>query len=252
MSAVAAADTGHRTAAIPSYDETAPIVVVDHLSKSYRGRPALSDLSLELPAGRIVGLMGANGCGKTTLLKILAGVLADYQGTVRIAGHAPGPQTKALVSFLPDASFLPSHLRADGAVALFSRLFADFDDDKARGLIDFFKLPYDRSLKEMSKGMGEKLRISLAMSRRARVYLLDEPISGVDPAARDIILAGVLHDFDPEALMILSTHLIADVEPIVDSAIFLKDGGLLLAGDADDLRQAHGMSLDALFRKEYR
>lgn len=249
----AGAATFARTpAAIPSYDGAAPIIVVDHLSRSYRGRPALSDLSLELPAGRIVGLMGANGCGKTTLLKILAGVLADYQGSVRIAGHAPGPASKALVSFLPDASFLSPGLRVEEAVALFSRFFPDFDADRARGLIDFFKLPHDRSLKEMSKGMGEKLRISLAMSRRARVYLLDEPISGVDPAARDIILAGVLHDFDPEALMIISTHLIADVEPIIDSALFLKDGALLLAGDADDLRQAHGMSLDALFRKEYR
>ena len=115
-----------------------------------------------------------------------------------------------------------------------------------------FNLPTDRTLKEMSKGMGEKLRVSLAMSRWARVYLLDEPISGVDPAARDVILSGVLRDFDPEALMLISTHLIADVEPIVDSVVFLKDGHLLLAGDADDLRQDCGMSLDALFRKEYR
>ena len=116
----------------------------------------------------------------------------------------------------------------------------------------FFNLPTDRTLKEMSKGMGEKLRIALMMSRRARVYLLDEPISGVDPAAREIILDGVLRDFDPEALMLISTHLIADVEPIVDSVVFLKDGRLLLAGDADDLRQTHSTSLDALFRKEYR
>ena len=116
----------------------------------------------------------------------------------------------------------------------------------------FFNLPTDRTLKEMSKDMGEKLRVSLAMSRRARVYLLDEPISGVDPAARDVILSGILRDFDPEALMLISTHLIADVEPIIDSVVFLKDGRLLLAGDVDDLRQESGMSLDALFRKEYR
>ena len=138
------------------------------------------------------------------------------------------------------------------AIAQFSRLFADFDADKAHRLVDFFALPVDRSIKEMSKGMGEKLRIALAMSRRARVYLLDEPISGVDPTAREIVLDGVLRDFDPHALMLISTHLIADVEPIVDSVVFLKDGHLLLAGDADDLRQAHSMSLDALFRKEYR
>lgn len=253
MSAIPAAGTAPRpSAVIPSYDGAAPIVVVEHLSKSYRGRPALTDLSLELPAGRIVGLMGANGCGKTTLMKILAGVLSDYEGRVSIAGHAPGPASKALVSFLPDASFLSSSMRPEDAITLFSRLFADFDADKARDIIGFFELPTDRSLKEMSKGMEEKLRISLAMSRRARVYLLDEPISGVDPAAREVILSGVLRDFDPEALMILSTHLISDVESIVDSVVFLKNGGLLLAGDADDLRQEHGVSLDTLFRKEYR
>ena len=232
---------------IPSLDGAPPLVTVRHLTKTYRGRPALCDLSLSLPAGRIVGLMGANGCGKTTLLKILAGVLADYEGQVRIAGHAPGP-----LSFLPDADFLATSLPPPRAIAQFSRLFADFDAAKARRLVDFFALPAERSIKEMSKGMGEKLRIALMMSRRARVYLLDEPISGVDPAAREIILDGVLRDFESDSLMLISTHLIADVEPIVDSVVFLKDGRLLLAGDADDLRQTHSTSLDALFRKEYR
>ena len=152
-----------------------------NLTKTYRGRPALRDLSLELPAGRITGLMGSNGSGKTTLLKILAGVLADYQGRVRIAGHAPGPRSKAAVAFLPDAAFIADNLTAERAVAYYARFFADFDADKARDLIRFFKLPADRTIKEMSRGMGEKLRIALTMSRRARVYLLDEPISGVDP-----------------------------------------------------------------------
>ena len=237
---------------IPSLDGAPPLVTVRHLSKAYRGRPALRDFSMSLPAGRIVGLMGANGCGKTTLLKILAGVMADYEGEVRIAGHAPGLQSKALVSFLPDADFLATSLTPPRAIAQFSRLFADFDAAKARRLVDFFGLPADRSIKEMSKGMGEKLRIALVMSRRARVYLLDEPISGVDPAAREIILDGVLRDFESDSLMLISPHLIADVEPIVDSVVFLKDGHLLLAGDADDLRQARSTSLDALFRKEYR
>ena len=137
-------------------------------------------------------------------------------------------------------------------MAYYARFFADFDADKARDLIRFFKLPADRTIKEMSKGMGEKLRIALTMSRRARVYLLDEPISGVDPAAREVLMNGILTDFNPDALLLISTHLIADVEPIVDSVVFLHEGGLMLAGDADDLREASGMSLDALFRKEYR
>ena len=237
---------------VPGNEDVEAAVVVTNLTKTYRGRPALRDLSLELPAGRITGLMGSNGSGKTTLLKILAGVLADYQGRVRIAGHAPGPRSKAVVAFLPDAAFIADNLTAERAVAYYARFFADFDADKARDLIRFFKLPADRTIKEMSKGMGEKLRIALTMSRRARVYLLDEPISGVDPAARDVLMNGILTDFNPDALLLISTHLIADVEPIVDSVVFLHEGGLMLAGDADDLREASGMSLDALFRKEYR
>ena len=246
------AQTLSKPTTIPSLDGAEPLVVVENLTKTFQGRPALDWLSLELPPGRIVGLMGSNGSGKTTLLKILAGVLADYDGRVRIAGHDPGPESKALVSFLPDTTFLATNLTVPAAIAQYRRFFADFDSGKAAELVRFFNLPTDRTLKEMSKGMGEKLRVSLAMSRRARVYLLDEPISGVDPAARDVILSGILRDFDSEALMLISTHLIADVESIIDSVVFLKDGRLLLAGDADDLRQDRGMSLDALFRKEYR
>lgn len=221
------------------------------LYKAYRGRPALNGLTLSLAPGQIVGLMGDNGSGKTTFLKILAGVLAEWEGEVRVAGHTPGPESKALVSFLPDASFLPdTHTPAD-SIAQFAAFFADFDEAKARKMIDFFHLPWDRSLKEMSKGMREKLQISLAMSRRARVYLLDEPISGVDPASRDVILRGILQNFDEGALMLISTHLIQDVESIVDSVIFLRAGEVLLQGEADALRDEHGMSLDELFRKVY-
>ncbi|MCI7456371.1 MAG: ABC transporter ATP-binding protein [Actinomyces urogenitalis] len=227
-------------------------VVVRHLTRRFGGLAALDDLSLTLPAGRVTGLMGSNGSGKTTLLKILAGVLSDYEGEVRVAGYAPGPQSKARASFLPDAAFLAQSLTVPAAIEQYARLFADFDVAKARSLVQHFTLPEDRTLKEMSKGMGEKLRIALTMSRRAEVYLLDEPISGVDPAAREALLDGILADFDPDALLLISTHLIADLEPVVDSAVFLRDGRLLLAGDADDLREAHGMGLDALFRKEYR
>lgn len=230
---------------------TQPAIQVTRLTKAYRGRPALNDLDLRLAPGQIVGLMGDNGSGKTTLLKILAGVLADWQGEVHVAGHVPGPESKALVSFLPDASFLPdSHKPAD-SIAQFARFFADFDAAKAREMVDFFGLPWDRTLKEMSKGMREKLQISLAMSRRASVYLLDEPISGVDPASRDVILRGILSNFDEDALMLISTHLIQDVEQIVDAVLFLKDGRVLLQGEADALRAEHGSSLDALFRKVY-
>lgn len=228
------------------------LVHVDHLTKHYRKTPALRDYSLSLDAGHIVGLMGPNGCGKTTLLKILAGVLADFEGTVTIDGHGPGVATKEIVSYLPDADFLNAEWTAADAIRIYSTFFADFDADKAASMVDFFGLPSDRRLGEMSKGMGEKLQISLIMSRRARVFLLDEPISGVDPATRDVILEGILREFDPASLLIMSTHLISDIEHFVDYALFMKDGQVLLQGDADDLRASHGDSLDAIFRKEYR
>jgi hypothetical protein len=228
------------------------LVHVDHLTKHYRKTPALRDYSLSLDAGHIVGLMGPNGCGKTTLLKILAGVLSDYEGTVTIGGCTPGVATKEIVSYLPDADFLNGDWTAEEAIRIYSMFFADFDADKAASMVDFFGLPSDRRLGEMSKGMGEKLQISLIMSRRARVFLLDEPISGVDPATRDIILEGILREFNPESLLIMSTHLISDIEHFVDYALFMKEGQVLLQGDADDLRATHGDSLDAIFRKEYR
>ena len=188
------------------------LVEVTGLTKSYRSTPALRDYNLSLESGHIVGLMGPNGCGKTTLLKILAGVLSDYEGTVTIDGHAPGVATKAIVSYLPDADFLNTDWTAADAIRVYSTFFADFDADKAASMVDFFGLPTDRRLSEMSKGMGEKLQISL----------------------------------------IMSTHLISDIEHFVDYAIFMKDGQVLLQGDADDLRATHGDSLDAIFRKEYR
>jgi len=211
------------------------LVEVTGLTKSYRATPALRDYNLSLDAGHIVGLMGP-----------------DYEGTVTIDGHAPGVATKEIVSYLPDADFLNTEWTAADAICIYSTFFADFDADKASSMVDFFGLPTDRRLGEMSKGMGEKLQISLVMSRRARVFLLDEPISGVDPATRDVILDGILREFDPASLLIMSTHLISDIEHFVDYALFMKDGQVFLQGDADDLRASHGDSLDAIFRKEYR
>ena len=160
------------------------LVEVTGLMKSYRSTPALRDYNLSLEAGHIVGLMGPNGCGKTTLLKILAGVLSDYEGTVTIDGHAPGVATKAIVSYLPDADFLNTDWTAADAIRVYSLFFSDFDADKAASMIDFFALPTDRRLSEMSKGMGEKLQISLIMSRRARVYLLTSPSAASTGDAR--------------------------------------------------------------------
>ncbi|MGO1593839.1 MAG: ABC transporter ATP-binding protein [Ancrocorticia sp.] len=227
------------------------VIDVRHLTKKYRGRTALDDLSLELHAGQIVGLMGDNGSGKTTLLKILAGVLADWSGEVSIAGHRPGPESKAAVSFLPDASFLRNGDTSAQALAEYQRFFSDFDAAKAQTMLEFFGLPSDLTLKEMSKGMREKVQIALAMSRHASIYLLDEPISGVDPASRSVILNGILENFQPDGLMVISTHLIRDVESIVDTAVFLRNGRVIVQGGADDLRDQYGAGLDAIFRKVY-
>ena len=223
------------------------LVHIEGLTKRYRSVAALQDFTLTLGAGHIVGLMGPNGCGKTTLLKILAGVLSDYEGSVTIDGHHPGPVSKSIVSYLPDVDFLNPDWTARTAIKEYDRFFADFDADKAAAMVDFYGLPETRPLSEMSKGMGEKLQIALIMARRARVYLLDEPISGVDPATRD-----VMREFDPSSLLIMSTHLISDIEHFVDYALFMKEGRVFLAGDADDLRATRGDSLDAIFRKEYR
>ena len=227
-------------------------IEVRNLTKTYRGHAALDGLNLSLRSGQIVGLMGDNGSGKTTLLKILAGVLADWDGEVKVAGYAPGPESKALVSFLPDTSFLNDGDTCTQAIAQYRRFFADFDPEKAREMITFFGLPTDKTLKEMSKGMREKVQIALAMSRDAKVFLLDEPISGIDPAAREVILEAIVRDLSPDALVIISTHLIHDLEPILDGVAFMRFGKVLLAGAVDDLRMQHGKSIDELFREVYR
>ncbi|MDO5736430.1 MAG: ABC transporter ATP-binding protein [Propionibacteriaceae bacterium] len=224
---------------------------VRNLTKNYGALRALDGLDLTLSTGQIVGLLGENGCGKTTLLKVLAGVLADHSGEVSIAGHAPGPESKALVSFLPDASFLPDNAKVRDCVTMYHDFFADFEGTKADDLIGYFGLQQNMRLKEMSKGMREKVQIALAMSRKATVYLLDEPISGVDPAARQVILDGVVRNLSEDSLVLISTHLVHDLEPILDAVVLMRQGRVLLEGAVDDLRAQHHMSIDQLFREVY-
>lgn len=228
------------------------MIELAHLSAGYGGRPVVEDVSFAFRPGEVTVLLGPNGCGKTTLLKILAGVLAGYSGHVSIAGHAPGPESKALVSFLPDTSFLPDSARVSYCLDLYSDFFADFQREKARDLIGFFGLSESTRLKEMSKGMREKVQISLAMSRDARVFLLDEPISGVDPAARQLILDGMLRSLGEDSLLLISTHLVHDLEPLLDGVVMMRHGRVIAQGDADDLRAHHSASLDQIFREMYR
>lgn len=221
------------------------------LTKRFGSLAALDSLDLELTGGRIVGLLGENGCGKTTLLKILAGVMQDHEGEVEVCGHVPGPESKAQVSFLPDASFLALGSTLERCIQFHGDFFGDFQADRARDTAEFFGLDTDMKLKNMSKGMREKAQVALAMSRRARVFLLDEPISGVDPAAREVILQGIVRSLEEDALVLISTHLIHDLEPILDSVVMMRRGKVLLSGEVDDLRATHNLSIDALFRKAY-
>ena len=231
---------------------TTPAIEVRNLTKKYGAFTALDDLSLTLTGGQIVGLLGENGCGKTTLLKVLAGALSQYDGAVRIHGLPVGPDSKAIVSFLPDASFLADRDTIEACIHLYRDFFADVNETKCRNLLQFFKLDADRRINTLSKGMREKVQIALAMSRDAKVFLLDEPISGVDPAARDVLLEAIVRDLPEGALVLISTHLIHDLEPVLDSIAFMRHGQILLTGEVDNLRAERNLSIDQLFREVYR
>lgn len=235
----------------PAMTEAPALISVRGLTVRYGARTALDGLDLDLPAGRIVGLLGENGCGKSTLLKTLAGLYADHAGEVRIAGQPLGTATKAVVSYLPDRSALPERARVGYCLDLFEDFFGDFDRGKAEALLAGFRLEESTRLKEMSKGMREKVHIALTMARRARVFLLDEPISGVDPAAREGILDGILGTLDDDSLLVVATHLVHDLEATLDSVVMMRRGRVLLTGDVDDLRAEHGASLEQIFRKVY-
>ena len=228
------------------------LLEINQLSHRYGQFTALDSLSMKLNGGRIVGLLGPNGSGKTTLLKILAGVLSDYKGTVKIKGQTPGPASKAIVSYLPDVFYLDKQLKASEAILLFKRYFDDFNVDKAYGLMNHFRLDPNQKISQMSKGMKEKLQIALVMGRDAEIYLLDEPISGVDPASRDVVLDAILESYSEDSLLIISTHLIQDIERLLDEVVFLDQGQIKLAGEAETLRSEKQMSIDEIFREVYR
>lgn len=221
------------------------------MQKQRKHRKALDAVNLQLESGRIIGLLGENGCGKTTLLKILAGLLTVTAGEVSIAGRRIGAKTKAVTSFLPDADFLEKSITPREAFAIYDDFFPDFELEKARSLLAFLGLEENRRYQSMSKGMREKLKLALVMSRRARLYLLDEPISGVDPAAREVLLNTILRGWNPDSTLIISTHLITDIEAVLDEAILMRRGQILMHRNVDELREEYDASLDQIFRKEY-
>lgn len=229
------------------------VLTCEKLTKVYgKEKTALDGIDLELDFGRIVGLLGPNGSGKTTLLKLANGLLQPTEGRIRIAGMAPGPETKELVSYLPDAEWLPDWMQVGELVQMFQDFYPDFDPAKAREMLDRLGIAPKARLKTLSKGNKEKVQLVLAMSRNARLYLLDEPIGGVDPATRDYILSTIIGNYNPEAAVIISTHLIADVEKVLDEVIFINQGQVVLQSSVDEIREEKGMSVDALFREVFK
>ncbi len=228
------------------------LLEISNLSKSYDRGPVLHDMSLTVESGRIVGVVGPNGCGKTTLFKIIAGLIGDYKGSVLINGNTPGIESKSIVSYLPEKTYLEDGIKAGDAIAMFADFYQDFDRSKALEMLSRFNLNAKMKLKTMSKGMQEKLQLILVMSRAAKLYLLDEPLSGIDPAARDSILDIILGNYSQDSTVMLSTHLIYDVERIFDDVIMMNYGKLLVCESADSLRGRTGKSLDEYFREVFK
>lgn len=221
------------------------------LSKSYGQTLALDNLNLVLEPGQIVGLLGPNGSGKTTIIKLINGLLQPSSGTIKINGEKPGPASKAVISYLPERCALPEWMSISGLVDMYADFFKDFDKEKAYNMLCDLNLESCKKFKELSKGNKEKVQLILCMSRKAQLYCLDEPIGGVDPAARDYILRTILQNYNEDAIVLISTHLISDVENVLDRVLFIKEGTLLLNDTVDNIREVKGKSVDALFREVF-
>lgn len=230
----------------------ASLVQFEHVTKKYNGKTALNNVSFTLEPGKIYGLLGPNGSGKTTAIKLMNGLAVPTAGTVLINGEKPGVESKKCVSYLPDRNYLNDWMRVKDTVALFRDFYEDFDVQRAEDMLQNLGLDSNARVKSLSKGMLEKLQLVLIMARRAKLYVLDEPIAGVDPAARDYILQTILQNYGEESSILISTHLITDVEKVLDEVLFLQNGQIVLQGAVDDLRMEHGKSIDQLFREVFR
>ena len=223
-----------------------------HLTKRYGSLTALDNIDLSLEPGRIVGLVGPNGSGKTTLIKLAQHLLTPTSGNILIGGMEPGAKTKGMVSYLPDRDFLPAWMNVESLLYFYEDFYEDFDMERAVQMLQALNIDPHITFKQLSKGTREKVQLIMTMSRNAAVYLLDEPIAGVDPAARDYILRTIISNYSDEALVLISTHLISDVEPVLDEVVFLKQGRIELHENTDALRERTGMSVDNYFREIYR
>ena len=228
------------------------IVRCTNLTKYYGNLAALNHINFTLESGKIVGILGPNGSGKTTLIKLLNGLLTPSEGEIRITDLPVGVESKKRVAYLPDNSYLNSWMTVKQIVAYFADFYEDFRPEVAYEMLSRLGIAPERKLKTLSKGNKEKVCLILVMSRNAKLYVLDEPIAGVDPAARDYVISTIINNYNPEATVIITTHLIADIEQILDEVIFLKEGNLVLQKTVDEIRTEHGKSVDELFREVFK
>lgn len=228
------------------------ILKANNIEKSYFNKKALNGINLEVKKGRIIGLLGPNGSGKTTFLKIAAGILRQSSGEISIDGHKPGVHTKAIVSYLPDKDYLFKWMKIKDAIEFFNSFYKDFDKDKAAELLKFMNLDESSKITALSKGMCEKLYLTLTLSRKAKLYILDEPLGGVDPTTREKILDAILDNYSEDSSMIITTHLVNDIERLFDDVAFISKGEIVLSGNAEEFRNEKGISIDELYREVFK
>lgn len=228
------------------------VLACKNLGKTYGHFPALTDINLNIERGRIIGLLGPNGSGKTTLIKLISGLLVPTSGSVTVNGLPIGVETKKIVSYLPERNYIPDWMKVIDIIQLFVDFYKDFNQSKALDMLSKLNINLTAKVKNLSKGNKEKVQLILVMSREADLYLLDEPIAGVDPAARDYILRTIISNYNENAAVIISTHLITDIEPVLDEVIMIQNGTLRIHSTVDKIREEHGMSVDALFREVFK
>ena len=228
------------------------ILRCNNLTKKFGSLVAVKDLNLSIESGKIVGLLGPNGSGKTTLIKMINGLLQPSSGSIEICGNKPGVETKKVVAYLPDNIFLNNWMRVEQIVEMFADFYADFRKELAFSMLERLGVDKKKKLKTLSKGNKEKVALILVMSRNAFLYVLDEPIAGVDPATRDYIISTIINNYNPEASVIISTHLISDVEKVLDEVVFIRQGEIVLHDSVDNIREREGKSVDEYFREVFR
>ena len=228
------------------------LLEINHLYKNYDDKEVLKDINLKLKGGKIIGLLGQNGVGKSTLIKLINDLLIPTKGNIKVNGNDIGVETKKIISYLPERTYLNKNMTVNEVINYFNDFYDNFDSKKARKLLKDLKLDENQKLSKMSKGMQEKVQLVLVMSRKALLYILDEPLGGVDPATRDYILDTILNNFNNDASIIISTHLIADIERILDEVVFINDGMIILHEDTDKLREKENASIDEIFRRMFK